>query len=90
MVVPKGDQVPLTPGDVQVDSHTNLTLLAVTIRSSKTDPFGAGDTLYVGCTHSRICPVRTVLAYMYMAICPHVPGPLFVHSHGTHSLERNL
>ena len=80
-VVPNSDQVPLTPGDVKVDSHTNPTLLAVTLRSSKTDPFGAGHTLYVGCTHSRICPVRAVLAYM--AIRPQVPGPLFVYSDGT-------
>ena len=80
-VVPNGDQVPLTPRDVQVDCRTNPTLLAVTLRSSKIDPFGAGHTLYVGCTHSRICPVRAVLAYM--AIRPQVPGPLFVPGDGT-------
>ena len=80
-VVPNSDQVPLTLGDVQVDSHANPTLLAVTLRASKTDPFGAGHTLYVGCTHSRICPVRAVLAYM--AIRPRIPGPLFIHSDGT-------
>ena len=57
MVVPNSDQVPLTSGDVQVDNDTNPTLLAVTLQSSKTDPFGAGHTLYVGSTHSRICPV---------------------------------
>ena len=72
--MPNGHQVPLTARDVQVDGRTNPTLLAVTLDSSKTDPLGAGHTLYVGCTHSRICPVRAVLAHM--AICPQVPGPL--------------
>ena len=88
MVVPKGDQVPLTPGDVQVDSHINPTLLTVTLQSSKTDPFEADHTLYVGCTHFRICPVQTVLAYT--AICPQVPGPLFVHSDGTTLTQTKL
>ena len=79
-VVPKSDQVPLTPGDVQVDSRTNPTFLAMIVLSSEKDRFGAGHTLYVSCTHSRICPVWAVLAYM--KICAWVPGPLSVHSDG--------
>ena len=79
--VPNEDQIPLTPSDVRVDSRVHPTFLAVTLRASKTDPFGAGHTLYIGCTHSRICPVVAVLAYL--AIRPTVPGPLFVHMDGS-------
>ena len=49
-------QVPLTLGYVRVDSHVNLTFLAVTLRASKTDPFGAVHTLYLGRTNSRDLP----------------------------------
>ena len=80
-VVPDSDQIPLTPGDVQVDSCANPTLLAVTLLTSKTGPFGAGHTLYVGGTHSRLCPVRAVVAHM--AICRQIPGPLFIHRDGS-------
>ena len=79
--VPGSDQVPLSLADVRVDDHTNPTFLAVTLRASKTDPFGAGHTLYVGCTESRICPVAAVLAFV--AVRPQVPGPLFVHRNGS-------
>ena len=80
-MVSNSDLVPLVPGDVQADSHVNPTFLAVMLRTSKTDPFGAGHTLYLGCTHSGICPVSAVLAYM--AIRPQTHGPLFIHSDGT-------
>ena len=79
--VPGSDQVPLSLADVRVDDHTNPTFLAVTLRANKTDPFGAGHTLYVGCTESRICPVAAVLAFV--AVRPQVPGPLFVHRNGS-------
>ena len=79
--VPSSDQVLLTLADVRVDNHTSPTFLAVTLRASKTDPFGAGHTLYLGCTGSTICPVAAMLAYV--AVRPRVPGPLFIHRNGS-------
>ena len=55
--------------DFQVDSITHPTLLAVTLRHSKTDPFGAGVTIYLGRTFDDICPVVAVPAYT--AVRPH-------------------
>ena len=55
--------------------------MAITLRESKTDPFGVGCTLYTGRTDSRICPVTALLAYL--VIQPPSPGPLFVHVNGS-------
>ena len=75
------EQTLLTPADIQVDSRHNPTYLAITLRGSKTDPFGAGCTLYVGRTRSHICPVAAILAYL--AIRPPLPGPLFLYADGS-------
>ena len=79
--VPGRGQALLTPEDIRVDSHYRPTFLAVTLRGSKTDPFGAGCTLYVGHTQTQICPVVAVLAYL--TIRPPVPGPLFIYADGS-------
>ena len=75
------DYVPLTLADIQVDSRADPSYLTVTLRASKTDPFGAGQTLYLGRTDSKICPVVGMLAYI--AIRPAVAGPLLVHRDGS-------
>ena len=79
--VPGSTHPPLSPSDVRVDSHQSPTYLAVTIRASKTDPFGRGCTLYIGRSQSHICPVTAVLAYL--SIRPPTPGPLFMYVDGT-------
>jgi len=71
----------LSPTDIRVDSHVNPQCLAVHLRQSKTDPFGAGVTLYLGRTGEVLCPVTSVLAYL--AIHQATPGPLFIFRDGT-------
>ena len=71
----------LYPTDIRVDSHVNPQCLAVHLRQSKTDPFGAGVTLYLGRTGEVLCPVTSVLAYL--AIRQATPGPLFIFRDGT-------
>ena len=46
----------LTPADVRVDSRENASFLAITLRGSKTDPYGIGHVLYVGRTGSPYLP----------------------------------
>ena len=70
----------LSPTDIRVDSHVNPQCLAVHLRQSKTDPFGAGVTLYLGRTGDVLCPVTSVLAYL--AIRQATPGPLFIFRDG--------
>ena len=71
----------LSPSDIRVDSLSEPTFMAVTLRQSKTDVFGTGVTLYLGRTQDILCPVAAVLAYM--AIRPPGAGPLFIHQDGT-------
>ena len=80
-MVPGGTHPPLRPSDVQVDSRQSPTFLAVRLRSSKTDPFGSGCTLYIGRSQSHICQGVAVLAYLF--IRPSTPGPLFICEDGT-------
>ena len=47
----------LAPEDILLDSHTNPTHLAVHLKTSKTNPFGAGTTLHLGTTGDILCPV---------------------------------
>ena len=64
-----------------MDSITHPTLLAVTLRHSKTDPFGAGVTIYLGRAYDDICPVVAVLTYI--AVRPPFQRPLFIHRDGS-------
>lgn len=73
-------QMVLAPSDIQVDSTSNPTYLTVTLRRSKTDPFGQGCTLYIGKTDSRTCPVTAILAYL--SLRSPAAGPLFIHENG--------
>ena len=77
-MVPNKNPALLTLADVRLDDRRNPSYLAIMLRDSKTDPFGARCTLYVGRSAAPICPVTAVLAYL--AIRQAGPGPLFVHA----------
>ena len=53
---------PLRPSDIAVDSHTLPSIIAVTVRVSKTDQFGEGTTIFIGKTGMALCPVAAILA----------------------------
>ena len=53
-----------TPPDILVDSRDNPTMVSVHLCHSKTDPFGAGVTIYLGRTYQPVCPVSALLAYL--------------------------
>ena len=72
--------------DVSVNSPTDPQYLAVFLRSSKTDIFGAGLHIYLGRTGDLLCPVAALLGYL--SIRPPSPGPLFIFEDG--SLSRSL
>ena len=80
-VLSPSSKLVLTPSNICVDSRTDPSFLIITLRSCKTDPFGAGCTLYVGCTHSTICLVAAVLSYL--AARSPSPEPLFIHQDGS-------
>ena len=59
--VPASDQynpaVHLSLADISVDSHTNPSVIKLSIKQSKTDPFRQGVDIYLGRTATNICPV---------------------------------
>ena len=71
----------LSPGDVSVDSHLASSRITVRLKRNKTDPFGAGITLYLGRTGDILCPLTSMLAYL--AVRPASPGPLFIFHDGS-------
>ena len=70
----------LSPRDIATNGLSSPTFPAVTLRFSKTDLFGTGHTLYIAATGNYLCLVAAVLSYM--AICPPLPGPLFIYKNG--------
>ena len=50
----------LSARDISVDSHSAPTLMAVVLRQSKTDQFGAGVTLFFDRIDSPLCPVAAI------------------------------
>ncbi len=70
----------LSVGDVTLDDPHQPTLLQVTIKASKTDPFRKGVTLFLGKTGNSLCPVCAGAAYL--AIRGGSPGPFFCFASG--------
>ena len=67
--------------DVAVCSHTSPSMVRVHLRRAKIDPYGKVVAIYLGRTHSALCPVAAVLNYL--AIRPPGEGPLFVRKDST-------
>ena len=72
--------VHLSMGDIAVDDVHNPTMLQITIKQSKTDPFRRGVNLFVGRTGSDLCPVAALLGYL--SVRGTKCGPLFVFEDG--------
>ena len=67
--------------DIAIDSCTSLTVVRLSIKQSKTDPFRKGIQLFLGTTDHTICPVKAILPYL--ALRGNRPGPLFITASNT-------
>ena len=61
--------------DIAIDNKKNPTLLRVSIKQSKTDPFRKGVALFLGKTASDLCPVSAMVSYLQKRGT--AAGPLF-------------
>ena len=77
----------LTLQDLVIDSRTKPTMIQVTIKQSKTDPFHQGCKLCLGKTGANICPISAILPYL--AARGSCQGPLFILDGGAY-LTRQL
>ena len=80
MTVPSQDaynnSVHLSLGDIALDSRTSPTIIWLTIKQSKIDPFRKRIKLCLGLTDSVVCPVKALLPYL--AIRGSALGALFL------------
>ena len=72
--------VHLSINDIAVDNRNSPSLIRVTIKQSKTDPFRKGVHIFLGRTGKAICPVTAILPYL--AIRGNTEGPLFTMKEG--------
>ena len=61
--------------DVSVDDPDHPTIVQLSIKQSKTDPFRQGVKIYLGTTGNTLCPVTALLNYL--AVRGKQPGLLF-------------
>ena len=66
--------------DIAIDSKINPSIMRVTIKASKTDPFRQGIKIFVGRTHTDLCLIEAMLAYL--AVQGGIQGPLFAFADG--------
>ena len=65
----------LNLADLAFDHDSNPSVMRVTLKASKTDPFRLGVQIYVGRTSEILCPIKAMLAYL--ALRGSSPGILF-------------
>ena len=54
----------LSVADIAIDSKTSPSVIQVTIKQSKTNPFRKGVRLVLGQTDQQICPAKEILPYL--------------------------
>ena len=70
----------LNVGDLTVDQVAAPTIIRVSIKQSKTDPFQRGFDLFLGKSGSDLCPLSAILNYLVVRGV--APGPLIVYRDG--------
>ena len=66
----------LSINDIALDSRSSPTVVIVTIKQSKTDPFRQGIRLFLGKTGTDVCPVSGILPFL--AVRGNEQGALFI------------
>ena len=74
--------------DISVNSHTNPSIIRVTIKKSKTDQFGTGAYIFLARTNSDLCPVTALIDYL--ALRPTTKGPMFAFEDGSYLSRSKL
>ena len=78
----------LSLADVAVDSREAPSTIRIRIKQSKTDPFRQGVDIFLGRSHSDVCPVTTMTRYLRYRSSQ--PGPFFLHTNGQPLTRQSL
>ena len=75
--------VAIQANDLAVASHESPSIVRVTLRRAKTDPFGCGVNIFFGRTNTPTCPVLALLHYMAVRPKTGDSAPLLIHADGS-------
>ncbi len=78
----------LSRSDITVDDLRYPSVVRVTIKQSKTDPFQKGIDLFIGKTEIDLCPVAAILGYLVARGLQ--PGPLLIFQEGRFLIRERL
>jgi len=67
----------LSVEDLAVDRRSSPTMMRVSIKQSKSDPFRRRVDLFLGTSGTDLCPITAILNYL--VIRGVAPGPLFLY-----------
>ena len=73
-------QTHLSLADITLDDSKRLSLVRVSIKLSRIDPFCQGIDIFVGRTGAGLCPASALLHYLQVR--GSAPGPLFIFMNG--------
>ena len=59
-------EVHLTVRDIAIDDKVTPSVVRITIKQSKTDPFRKGIDFFFGITEHAVCPVKSILPYLVL------------------------
>ena len=76
--------------DIRFLPKSDPQYMLIRIKVSKTDPFRQGHTILVGKSHSKICPVSAMLAYLATKDLNLEPGPIFTYQSGSYLTREKL
>ena len=66
----------LALNDLATDSQQQPSMVQITLKSSKTDPFRKGVNIVLGTTDDDLCPVKALFNYLQKRGVE--PGPLLI------------
>ena len=78
----------LSLNDIAIDSADSPSLIQVSIKQSKTDPFRKGVQLFLAKTGKNICPITAIMPYL--ALRGPKQGPLFLYQGGNYLTRQDF
>ena len=78
----------LSLDDIAIDSADSPSLIQVSIKQSKTDPFHKGVQLFLAKTGKNICPITAIMPYL--ALRGPKQGPLFLYQGGNYLTRQSF
>ena len=71
-----------------ISFNNNFSIMFITVKASKTDPFRSGCVIRIAAVEDPICPVKAMRAYLQ--IRSSTPGPLFQVSMGSFLIRQDI